>query len=89
MQRIVGEGVCEFHIFDYGDFASKVPLQLKRAQYHKWGLTRQVESTTKAEGKNLPTGKKMYGLQDAIKLLGHENLEVIDIFVSRPLLGDS
>jgi len=75
MQKEVGEGVCEFHIFDMGDYKSKVPAELKRAHYHQWGLTVQDPNVDKP----VP-GQQFYGLLDIIKLLGHEKLDVIDIF---------
>ena len=75
MQKEVGEGVCEFHIFDMGDYKSKVPADLKRAHYHQWGLTVQDPNVDKP----IP-GQQFYGLLDIIKLLGHEKLDVIDIF---------
>lgn len=75
LQKEVGEGVCEFHIFDMGDYESKVPADLKRAHYHRWGLKGQDSKVDKPEA-----GQQFYGMLDTIKLLGHENLEVIDIF---------
>ena len=78
MQEEVGEGVCEFHIFDMGDYRANVPKELKRANYHQWGLKKQEDTVgelKKEEGPNI-----FYGLLDTIKLLGHESLEVIDIF---------
>ena len=80
MQKEVGEGVCEFHIFDMGDYETKVPKELKRAYYHRWGFKKQGGSATQT----LKTGdvNKFMGLKDTIKELGHENVGVIDIFVS-------
>ena len=75
MQREVGEGVCEYHIFDFGDYEKKMPKELQRAYYHKWGLQKQDPNTDDP----IP-GKSFYGLRDTIKLLGHDKLETIDIF---------
>ena len=73
IQRELGEGTCEFHIFDNMDF--EIPGDLKRAYFHKWFLKKQDPSV------GAPTkGLREYGLHDSIKLLGHENLDVIDIF---------
>jgi hypothetical protein len=75
MQREVGEGVCEFHIFDMGNYESKVPKELKRAHYHRWGLAKQDPKVDKPKPE-----QKFYGLLDTIKLLGHDKLDVIDVF---------
>ncbi|KAL7428344.1 hypothetical protein ACHAXH_001796 [Discostella pseudostelligera] len=82
MQNTVGEGVCEFHIFDFGDFEGMIPPKLRRAYYHRWGLKKQEDPTTKIDSSKRVGRTKMtlHGLQDTIKLLGHENLDVIDIF---------
>ena len=94
MQKEVGEGVCEFHIFDMGDWEAKVPKELKRTYYHRWGLKVQdnkhnddPENAYKkiVSDKNrlrVPAvrGDIYHGLQDIVKLLGHEKLDVIDIF---------
>lgn len=88
MQKTVGEGVCEYHIFDMGDYAHNVPPELKRAHYHMWGLEKQKPSKTTFLGKTVPPshGNKYYGLLDTVKLLGHEQLDVIDVFVSKSML---
>jgi len=77
MQKEVGEGVCEFHIFDMGDYEPKVPKELKRAYYHRWGLKAQEQD---GDPMNALGGQTHYSLQDTIKLLGHDNLDVIGIF---------
>ena len=88
MQKEVGEGTCEYHIFDPGNFEQKKPSELKRAYYHQWGLKEQKEASQSCLGLDLkkrPGGKsqgKYCGLQDTVKTLGHENLDAIDIFVS-------
>ena len=88
MQKEVGEGTCEYHIFDPGNFEQKMPSELKRAYYHQWGLKEQKEASQSCLGLDLkkrPGGKsqgKYCGLQDTVKTLGHENLDAIDIFVS-------
>lgn len=82
MQKEIGVGVCEYHIFDMGDFESMMPSELKRAYYHKWGLKKQEDDAAAVgSNNNKPQpGQEMYGLQDTIKLLGHEELDVIDVF---------
>ena len=90
VQHTVGVGVCEFHIFDFGNFESKIPRELKRAKYHRWGLGRQDNESTTTKSDNslpaVPTGDmNLYGLLDTIRKLGHEKLDVIDIFVSLSL----
>ena len=89
VQHTVGVGVCEFHIFDFGNFESKIPRELKRANYHRWGLGKQLESATKSDSSSpvVQTGDMiLYGLLDTIRKLGHEHLDVIDIFVSHSQL---
>lgn len=76
MQKEVGEGVCEYHIFDFGDYEKSVPKDLGRVHYHKWGLQKQESDNN---SKPIP-GKSFYSLQDTIKLLGHEQFDVIDVF---------
>lgn len=76
MQESVGVGTCEFHIFDMGDYDGKMPKELERAQYHRWGLGKQNENT----GEALEAGKRLYGLKDTIKMLGHDTLDNIDVF---------
>jgi hypothetical protein len=75
MQKEVGEGVCQFHIFDMGDYGSMVPSELKNATYHQWGLAKQDMNAGE-----LKQGGQYYGLLDTVKLLGHENLDMIDVF---------
>ena len=76
MQNEIGAGVCEFHIFDMKDYTFKMPKELERAHFHAWGLAAQDRN---ASAKPKP-GKRFEGLKDTIKLLGHENLDMIDIF---------
>lgn len=71
VQRTIGPGVCEFHIFDMGDYAAKVPDELQRVNFHQWGLKKQDDK---------PGEGRFKGLADTVKELGHENLDVIDIF---------
>ena len=95
LQKEVGAGVCEYHIFDMGDYESLMPKELQRAYYHQWGLKKQdypdeeegggggglllaVDTITKMKMPAL--GQKYYGLLDTVKLLGHTDLDVIDIF---------
>jgi hypothetical protein len=61
--------------FDMGNYSHLMPKMLKRAHYHQWGLAKQDENV----GMPVP-GKTIYGLRDTVKLLGHEDLDVIDIF---------
>eukprot|EP00986_Skeletonema_menzelii_P004745 scaffold1658_cov160-Skeletonema_menzelii.AAC.5 len=76
MEEVLGPGTCEYHIFDMGDldFEEKMKLQnISRAYYHPWGLEKQGEE-------NLEPGAEFYGMKDTVKLLGHEILDVIDVF---------
>lgn len=75
MQQELGEGTCEIHIFDPGAYGHLVPKELKRTYYHQWGLEKQQDNVTIPE-----KGLEKYGLKDIIKLLGHEHLDVIDLF---------
>jgi hypothetical protein len=90
LQKEVGVGVCEYHIFDMGNYESSMPRELQRAYYHQWGLKKQDYYPNKddeekgGEGDTrtkMPTlGQQYYGLLDTIKLLGHTDLDIIDIF---------
>ncbi|KAL7536032.1 hypothetical protein ACHAXR_008564 [Thalassiosira sp. AJA248-18] len=75
MQNEIGAGVCEYHIFDFGDYEKQVPKELQRVHYHKWGLQKQDPNAS-----DPIAGKRLYGLRDTIKLLGHERLDMIDVF---------
>ena len=76
MEQEIGPGVCEFHIFDMGNYTEKMlEHNLQRAHFHQWGLAIQDP-----KNEDPKPGQKFYGLKDTIKLLGHENLEIIDIF---------
>lgn len=78
LQREVGEDVCEFHVFDPGDFAGKVPSELRRVHYHRWGLGKETTTRT-----SFFASERYRSLRDTVKLLGHEGLDAIDVFVSR------
>ena len=74
MEEILGPGTCEYHIFDMGDFEEKMQkANITRAHYHRWGLDKQGEE-------NLEPGSQFYGFRDTVKLIGHEHLDVIDVF---------
>eukprot|EP00547_Thalassionema_nitzschioides_P014303 CAMPEP_0194236982 /NCGR_PEP_ID=MMETSP0158-20130606/4124_1 /TAXON_ID=33649 /ORGANISM="Thalassionema nitzschioides, Strain L26-B" /LENGTH=374 /DNA_ID=CAMNT_0038970903 /DNA_START=11 /DNA_END=1135 /DNA_ORIENTATION=- len=76
MEQEIGPGVCEFHIFDMGNYTSKMlQYNFTRAHFHQWGLAGQNPNVENPE-----PGQRFYGLKDTIKLLGHENLDTIDIF---------
>ncbi len=78
-----------------GSYEGRMPKELKRAYYHRWGLKKQEYSNVDAltptptrrplkqdhsRVKTIAKGQKYYGLLDTVKLLGHEKLDVIDIF---------
>ena len=79
-----------------GSYEGRMPKELKRAYYHQWGLKKQEYSNVDAPStwgmtwrlmerddpsvKTIARGQKYYGLLDTVKLLGHEKLDVIDIF---------
>lgn len=74
LEEILGPGTCEYHIFDMGNFERQMQVaNISRAHFHRWGLMKQGPE-------NIKPGEKFYGMNDTIKLLGHENLEVIDLF---------
>ena len=75
MQKAVGVGTCEYHTFDMGDYERCTPKELENAHYHRWGIIKQKESNGAPE-----PGRQYYGLKDTMKLLGHENLDMIDVF---------
>jgi hypothetical protein len=87
LQKEVGVGVCEYHIFDMGNYESSMPKELQRAYYHQWGLKKQdyPDEDEEKGGRDtitkMPTlGQQYYGLLDTIQLLGHTDLDIIDIF---------
>ena len=61
-----------------GNFEGKMPKELKRAHYHQWGLKKQNPDVKNV--KTLASGKTYFGLLDTVKKLGHDKLDVIDIF---------
>jgi hypothetical protein len=80
-------GTCEFHIFDMDDFGKMMPPELEGAHYHQWGLKRQGEDVlTEPEVRvdhyhsNVSISHSYFGLRDIVRYLGHEKLEMIDIF---------
>lgn len=87
MQKEVGVGTCEFHIFDMGNYEEHHPKELKGAYYHQWGLKKQGAAAPAHWNKKAGEINKFLGLKDTIKELGHEHLGVIDIFVSIKLLS--
>ena len=82
MEQAVGAGVCEFHIFDMGNYTAKMlEAGLQRAHFHQWGLTAQAPDTNDGDPKETRNREgAFYGLKDTIKLLGHENLDTVDVF---------
>jgi len=87
LEKEIGAGVCEIHIFDFGNYESKMKQSgLKNAHYHRWGLDKQnpyaknpPSPTEKYDSKQMVTNE-FYGLLDTVRLLGHQDLGVIDIF---------
>ncbi|EJK74669.1 hypothetical protein THAOC_03642 [Thalassiosira oceanica] len=79
VQKEVGVGTCEFHIFDIDSYEHRVPKELKRASFHHWGLGTAVK-----KGDVIPqrvnNGMRYKSLSDTVKELHHEKLDVIDIF---------
>jgi hypothetical protein len=83
MQREVGENICEYHIFDMGDYESKIPPELKRVHYHRWGLWGRVARHRPRHSLRLRIITVIRGWRiDTIQALGHDKLDGIDIFVS-------
>jgi hypothetical protein len=72
------------------DFKGQMPAELKPAYYHQWGLKKQGAKLSEPEVRvdyyhvGLPSNSSAihsyFGLHDMIKYLGHEKLDVIDIF---------
>jgi len=98
LESVIGEGVCEIHIFDFGYYEGEMNRSgLKRAYFHRWGLMERVEEPRsmwglgrrKAKSAPTPTEKydkdkkligQFYSLRDTVELLGHRDLDMIDIF---------
>ena len=73
------------------DFEWNLPAELKGAYYHQWGLKRQGhDRLTEPEVRvdhyhvGLPSNHSIthgyFGLRDMIEYLGHDKLDMIDIF---------
>ena len=89
MQQQTGPGTCEFHIFDFGNYEAAMRQSgLARAFYHRWGLVKQKPpsknwgwaGSQKAPTPTINTKGEFYGLLDIVRLLGHQDLDVIDVF---------
>jgi hypothetical protein len=76
LQKLLGPGVCEVHIFDMGDHGGRMPKGLD-LHYHQWGLAKQEKGLA---GKKPKPGKEFYSIEETMKLLGHENMPAIDVF---------
>jgi len=79
MQRALGVGTCDIHIFDPGNYEGRMPSALRDGNhtwYHQWGLSRQ----NKEEGHAPDPNSKWQGLRDIVQMLGHGHRESIDIF---------
>jgi hypothetical protein len=73
MQNMIGKGTCEIHIFDMDNFEAEMPQELE-ATYHTWGFRGDKDPATDEEG------HAYYTLKETIAMLGHDDLEIIDIF---------
>jgi len=75
LEEEVGPGVCEFHIFDMKNYTDKMlQYNISRAHFHQWGLKKQDWDA------DIKPNQTFYGMRDTMQLLGHEGLDVIDIF---------
>jgi len=79
MQNAVGVGICEYHTFDPGNYEHCTPDELQNAHYHRWKIVQQEENTRTSDG-TVPPNRSQYGIKDTMKLLGHDKLEMIDVF---------
>mmetsp|Transcript_14985 Transcript_14985/g.18810 ORF Transcript_14985/g.18810 Transcript_14985/m.18810 type:complete len:653 (+) Transcript_14985:77-2035(+) len=75
MQNIVGKGTCDIHIFDMDNYEDRMPQELE-ATYHVWGLRGSKGNLPKTDDE----GRVYYTLKETISMLGHEALEMIDVF---------
>jgi len=79
-QRALGKDTCEIHIFDMGDYESKMPADLN-LHYHKWGLMAEPEGYDKNDNNDIkPENREFLTLRETVKVLGHEDLDAIDVF---------
>jgi hypothetical protein len=72
------------------DFKGNIPAELKRAYYHQWGLKKQGIELSEPEVRvdyyhvglpsNFSKTHSYFGLLDTVKKLGHDKLDMIDIF---------
>ena len=81
LQGVLGNqyDTCEIHIFDMGDYETKMP-EGKNMHYHQWGLQKGQDANEFDPSKEIAKGRSYYSLPETVKLLGHENREAIDIF---------
>lgn len=81
IQNAVGVDTCEIHVFDPGNFEPKMPKEL-HAIYHRWGIAGETKNMTSSSVyKTVENyGNVFLSFQDTVKALGHEDLEMIDIF---------
>jgi len=79
LQKYLNNGsLCEVHIFDWGNYESKMPKGLN-LHYHKWGLKGTNDTISGDEGQSFEP-RQYYTLAEIVKQLGHERRRAIDIF---------
>ena len=92
LQKMLGKGICEIHIFDMDDYSKEMKDWSKRHNvadmyFHQWGLTTAaaVEENKKGKGNTetiAPVSKdhKYRSIANIVQSLGHSKREQIDIF---------
>lgn len=68
-----------------GDYEHAKPTELMNAYYHRWGFKKHGGSAPipmNSHPRKPGDVDKFLSLQDTIKELGHDKIDVIDVFVS-------
>lgn len=92
LQKMLGSGICEIHIFDIDDYSQEMEEWAKKENvtdlyFHQWGLTTAAAAAGNATGDEIAvasptsdTNHTFRSVGDIVASLGHTNREQIDIF---------
>jgi hypothetical protein len=73
LYRILGPNICEFHIFDPGNYDRAAINAQRNMHYHPWGISSSYLSKSHSGVYKGPSSNEFYSLPQTLKLLGHEN----------------
>ncbi len=72
LYQLLGPNVCEFHIFDPGNYDRPVVNAQRDMYYHKWGIKSTYHKETRSIVEDGANGT-FYTFPETMRLLGHEN----------------